>query len=90
MSSTASTSSLPPRAELATIVRYAAADRAMGVIADLSDSTNAWGPAPAAVRAARAVAESAASYPTAYGDELKAALAAYHGSPYSLLRFEGS
>ena len=77
------TTAITPRADLAPIARYAAATRGGHVIADLSDSTNAWGPSPAAARAAaEGTAKGTAglaSYPTLYGDDLKTALARYHG-----------
>ncbi|MBI2795498.1 MAG: histidinol-phosphate aminotransferase family protein [Gemmatimonadetes bacterium] len=70
----------PPvsRPELAGIARHLPVPRAGSVLADLSDSTNAWGPSPEAARAAREAARDVAAYPTPYGSELKAALAAYH------------
>lgn len=82
---------LAPRAELASVARHAAAARGATVVADLSDSTNMWGPAPAAVRAAGEAVVGLASYPSEYGDELKAALAAYHAiSPLQIATGCGS
>lgn len=51
---------------------------------DLSDNTNAWGSPPAALEViARGIA--AARYPTPYGEDLKAALAAYTHMPASMI-----
>ena len=68
-----------PRADITAIVRYAATARGHHVVADLSDSTNSWGPSPAAVRGAHQALGGISSYPTLYGGDLKAALATHHG-----------
>lgn len=79
------TTDLTARAPLATpaallqVPRYVTHDGAPPCDVELSDSTNQWGAAPAAVRALAAMAARANGYPTLYGERLKAALAARHG-----------
>lgn len=65
------------RPDLAAVTRLAA-ERAGDAI-QLGDSTNLWGPCPAAIDAIRVAAGDVAQYPTPYGGDLKEALAAYHG-----------
>ncbi|MBI1809425.1 MAG: histidinol-phosphate aminotransferase family protein [Gemmatimonadetes bacterium] len=67
------------RDDFATIPRYSS-DAAVAV--NLADNTNLWGTPPAAQAAlAACAADSAASYPSLYGEALKAAVARTHGVP---------
>jgi histidinol-phosphate aminotransferase len=75
---------LMTRAEFRDLELYAP-DRAP-VAMDLSDNTNLWGAAPSAMRAVARAADGGAGrggalarYPSAYADDLRGALARYHG-----------
>jgi histidinol-phosphate aminotransferase len=66
-----------PRADLASIHRLPGDQD--GTAIQLGDSTNLWGPCPAAIDVLREGVGDVAGYPTPYSSDLKAALAAYHG-----------
>ena len=82
---TASARPYVPRPELLALPRYTPvgdADRAGAPPFDLSDNTSAIGMPPAAAAALRtAAADTVVRYPSAYADELRAALAAWLAVP---------
>ena len=67
----------PPRPDLATVARVSG-EQGSGAI-ELGDSTNLWGPCPAAIDAMRGMTGDVSRYPTRYGSDLKRVLAVYHG-----------
>lgn len=76
-----------PRADFASIPRYAAAAPAQ---VDLSDNTNQWGTPPAATAAMREALD-VSRYPDMYGDSLKRAIARIAGvGPESVVTGNGS
>ncbi|MEZ4416245.1 MAG: aminotransferase class I/II-fold pyridoxal phosphate-dependent enzyme [Gemmatimonadota bacterium] len=68
-----------PRSDLRDLAPYAQDPTPVDL--DLSDNTNLWGPHPAALQALAESAASVARYPTAYGDAVRAAVAARFGVP---------
>ena len=66
-----------PRADLATVTLLAGEQGSDTI--ELGDSTNLWGPCPAAIDAIRGMTGDVSRYPTRYGSDLKEVLAAYHG-----------